>query len=205
MVDAVRLYIEGGGNDNSTRSRIRQGFGEFLDPLRNMARTRRLGWHLVACGGRDQAFKDFHNAIEQYQSSLVILLVDSEELLTAPLWKHLEARDKWNVSGYDDDSCHLMVPCVEAWLVSDAACLERYYGQHFNSNQLPKNQNIETVEKIVIQETLDTATRRTQKGTYRKIEHCAALLGQLDRDKVQTRAPHCKRLFDKIGAWIDAH
>lgn len=41
--------------------------------------------------------------------------------------------------GAEDHSLHLMVQCMEAWLVADPDCLKAYYGRGFNERRLPES------------------------------------------------------------------
>ena len=41
---------------------------------------------------------------------------------------HLQARDKWDMTGVDAQSVHLMVQTMESWIVADADALSRHYG-----------------------------------------------------------------------------
>jgi hypothetical protein len=131
---------------------------------------------------------------------LNILLVDSENPVTATPAKHLEDRDRWDVSGIADESCHLMVQTVEAWLIADPEALARFYGQGFHRNALPKHENVEEIGKDQLVKRLDQATKKTQKGRYHKILHCSLLLAILDQRRVRSRARHCDLLFKTLEA-----
>ncbi len=97
----VRLFVEGGGNDNPLLKRAcREGFSKFLVTAGFAGRMPRI----VACGSRNDAFDSFRTACHQGLPS--ILLVDSEEPLRHEFpVKHLSLRDSWE---FDDrmDSAH---------------------------------------------------------------------------------------------------
>jgi Domain of unknown function (DUF4276) len=95
-----------------------------------------------------------------------------------------------------------MVCTVEAWLAADPEALAAYYGQGFRRNALPAQADVETVEKDALMSALNRATERTQKGRYRKIEHCSDLLKRLDSARVRSRARHCDLLFKTLEAHI---
>ncbi len=95
-----------------------------------------------------------------------------------------------------------MVCTVEAWLVADPDALAGYYGQGFRRNVLPKRDDVEAVPKEQLYQSLDRATAETQKGKYKKIQHCADLLGRLNRDRVRQRAGHCDLLFKTLESQI---
>jgi hypothetical protein len=95
MVSEIRIYVEGGGDGSESKAAIRQGFGQFLDPLRQLARSRRIRWQVVACGGRNSAFDDFKTALGSHEDAFNLLLVDSEAPVSQPPWDHLLVRDGW--------------------------------------------------------------------------------------------------------------
>jgi hypothetical protein len=66
MVNEIRIYMEGGGNDVHTKKLLRQGFNGFLTDLVAIARSRRIGWQIIPCGPRHQAFGDFLTALETH-------------------------------------------------------------------------------------------------------------------------------------------
>lgn len=198
----VRIYLEGGGDGGATKRLIRAGFSEFLGPLRDLARARRIEWNIIACGPRNAAFEDFKTALRTHPDAFNVLLVDSEDRVNQPRWEHLRQRDRWQAPYLPEDHCHFMVCTIEAWLAADPEALAAYYGQGFRRNALPAQADVETVEKETLMSALNRATERTQKGRYRKIEHCSDLLKRLDSDRVRARARHCDLLFKILEARI---
>lgn len=198
----IRIYVEGGGRDNLSKRQIRTGFDEFLAPVRDLARRRRIEWKVIPCGPRNAAFENFKLALRTHPNAFNILLVDSEDKVTQLRWEHLRRRDGWQVPDLPEDHCHFMVCTIEAWLAADAEALAAYYGQGFRRNALPSQTDVETVEKDALMTALNRATERTQKGRYRKIEHCSDLLKRLDPDRVRSRARHCDLLFKTLEAQI---
>lgn len=77
-MNEIRIYVEGGGDQSDGRSAIRLGFNQFLTPLRELARQRRLKWHVIACGARNAAFENFQTALKQHREAFNVLLVDAE-------------------------------------------------------------------------------------------------------------------------------
>lgn len=195
MVKEIRIYVEGGGNDNPSRRLIRAGFSQFLDPLRQLARERGVRWEVIPCGPRPTALEKFRTAVKVHPDALVVLLVDAETRVEGTPRDHLRRKDNWNVTGLPDEQLHLMVQVVEAWLVADLDTLASYYGKGFLRNVLPKQQDVEAIPKDQLEKALDRATKKTQKRRYRKIAHCADLLALIDCHKVRQRAKHCDRLF----------
>ena len=204
MVKEVRLYIEGGGDSQKTKSLIRQGFSQFFKKLVNEAKTKKIKWNITICGTRNHAFRDFENALKSHPDAFNILLVDAEAPVTknSP-WEHLKFRDNWDKpAGVDDDNCHLMVQTMEAWFIADIETLRKFYGQGFKVSGIPKNANIESIAKDNLEPTLKTATANTTKGEYHKIKHAYKLLELLDVDKVSQASPYCDRLFNTLRSRI---
>jgi hypothetical protein len=195
VVKGVWIYVEGGGAGKGSKDgkiAIRQGFSRFFGDGRV---------HVVPCGARDQAYKDFKRALETNPERTSFLLVDSEESVSATPWQHLlrQSGDQWEKpSRATDEQCHLMVRMVEAWLVADPDTLASFYGKAFLRKALPSNVDIEAVSKADVMKALDHATSPTQKGKYHKIAHCSKLLAQIDKEQVRLRAKHCDRLLKTL-------
>ncbi len=200
-MSSIAIYMEGGGKKRAnSRAMLRTGMDAFLAEIKNAYRAKEWHWKLVACGGRDEAYKGFRNG----DADIVVLLVDSEEPVgksTKPT-DHLIARDKWNLHNANDDHIHLMVQSMEAWIVADPDALAAYYGQGFQKNALPRRQNLEKVNKDDIGDSLDRATQKTQKGKYHKIQHARHLLQRINPAIARKRCPHCNRLFRTLPKLI---
>ena len=204
-MNGVAIYMEGGGDGKSAKAAIRQGMDALLRPLKDAARVKALHWKLVPCGGRDEAFRRFRDAVNHGDSVIAVLLVDSEGPVNRAPRSHLQSRDGWDDMGFaGEDTIHLMVQVMETWIVADPDALSTYYGQNFNGNVLPRAENLEQVSKADVTRTLNRATEQTTKGCYHKIRHASNLLKRIDVERVKKRCPHCARLFDKLGPMIDA-
>ena len=59
---SIALYVEGGGDSEAQKSRLRDGFDELLLPQKSAARARKIRWKTVLCGGRNATFDAFANA-----------------------------------------------------------------------------------------------------------------------------------------------
>ncbi len=204
---AVTLYVEGGGDAKSLRTACRQGFSTFLAKAGVMTAELRI----VACGGRASAYKDFRKAIAAGNPAM--LLVDSEEPVSQAYqqgepegwlpWQHLAQRvgDRWQKP---DDArelhCHLMVQCMESWLVADRDTLERFFGPSFKGNQLPDaNVPIESVIKTKLYDGLKSATQsRKIRAPYGKGRHSFRILAQINPEKVQAASPWARRFVDEM-------
>lgn len=193
----IRIYVEGGGDANS-KARMREAFSKFLAESRDAARQRRSRWSIILCGSRDDTFKAFQSGVKNYPGARVFLLVDAEQAVTGTPREHLSARDPWELSSAADDQCHLMAQVMESWFLADPDALERFYGQGFTARQIPKRPNVEEVPKTEVMSALDTASRSTARGKYRKIQHGPRILESLDPRHVRARAPHCDLLFKTL-------
>lgn len=102
----------------------------------------------------------------------------------------------------DAECIHLMVQCMEAWIVADPEALAAFYDQYFKANALPARQNLEEEPKQDLYDKLDKATadKRLIKGRYGKIRHASELLKRIDPAKVAMRCPR----FATFTRWLDA-
>jgi len=209
-VKAIAIYAEGGGDHPGPELRV--GFDTLLRAQKEAARARKLRWRMVLCGGRKATCDAFLDAVRTELEVVNVLLVDSEGPVAAETGderndaavrcQHLRTRDGWNLDGVDAQRIHLMVQCMEAWIVADPEALTSFYGQHFNANALPARQNLEEEPKQDLYDKLDRATgnRRLTKGRYGKIRHASELLKRIDPAKVAVRCPR----FATFTRWLDA-
>ena len=200
----IVIFMEGGGTSRGSKAALRQGMDAFLAPLKSAARSKALRWELKACGRRNAAFREFHNALNAGEDAFVVLLVDAEAPVSMTPSQHLASRDGWKIDFSNEDAVHLMVQVMETWIIADADTLAAYYGQGFRSNALPRRQNLEDVSKSDVERALNLATEQTTKGRYQKIKHASDLLRRIDLNKVRQRCRHCERLFNTITEQIEA-
>jgi hypothetical protein len=204
MVREVRIYVEGGGSNERARTKLRRGLNRFLGSLCELARVKRIRWQVIPCGPRNLAFESYREALRIHAAAFNVLLVDSEAPVAKSSWKHLEGRDGWEIPDSSEEQCHLMVHCMESWLLADPAALAEFYGQGFRLKALPRTTDVEAVTKEKVAASLAHATKETQKGRYHKIRHGPDLLGRLDPDRVRQRAKHCERLFVTLESVLRA-
>lgn len=199
MVTEVRIYCEGGG-DGRAKELFREGLNSFLAKLKNEARVRKIRWTLIACGSKHQTYKDFRLALRTHSTAFNVLLVDSDgpKTIEQNPWLYL-GKDP---NGQNERHCHLMVQLMETWLIADVDTLQRYYGSEFKRSVVPADANVERIEKSRLVQALNSATSKTQKGKYHKIQHAPDILKILDTEKVCSAAPHCRRLFQTLSAII---
>ena len=193
MVSA-KLYVEGGGDSKMIKTACRRGYQKFIERAGATGNMPRI----VACGSRENAYNSFSTACAEEGSAM--LLVDSEEPVTAPgPWEHLKGRDNWDrPTSATDDQCHLMVQAMESWFLADMAALVSYYGQGFRRQVFPQNPNIEDVSKPDVNNSLDQATRDTQKGRYNKGKHSFEILEKLDPAKIRGASHYADRFLETL-------
>lgn len=209
-MSSIAIYVEGGGDYTDQKAELRAGFDALLKTCKDAARARKLHWKLVPCGGRKAAYDAFHSALRTEPAAINILLVDSEEAVAAETGDnqrdsgvrvaHLAGRDGWDLRASSPACIHLMVQCMEAWIVADPDALARFYGQRFARRILPARQNLEEERKQDVCSKLERATRSTQKGKYEKIKHASQLLQRIDTAKVAQRCPR----FATFTGWLTA-
>lgn len=193
----IRIYVEGGGRA-VTKGEIRRGFRGFLRGIDALAREKntRKSLVVIACGSRDSTFEAFSLAMKSNPYSFNVLLVDSDTTVKGTPRKHLLKQNRsWKLQGIADEQCHLMVQMMEAWIVADIEMLEKYYGQGFKRNSIPRTTDVEVIDKVQLMRALKSATRKTQKGEYSKTGHAPDLLERLDATKVRSAAKHCELFF----------
>ncbi len=190
----VRVYVEGGGDAGSTKAACREGFRRLFEKLNLDAMPK-----LVASGGRTKAFDNFSDALRSHLGEMILLLVDSETVVKTAVWAHLNARDGWNrPAKASEEQAHLMVRCMEAWLLADKEALQAFYARGFAVNALPGARDVESIPKGVVMSSLRRASKRSQKGEYHKTRHAYALLQLVDPAKVRSASRHAARFFDVL-------
>ena len=112
---------------------------------------------------------------------------------------HLRQRDGWDLSAMSAERVHLMVRCMEAWIVADPDALAVYYGQGFSLTVVPARLNLEEGPKPDVNDKLARATRGTQKGEYGKMTHASQLLQRIDPARVAQRCPR----FASLTRWLE--
>ena len=201
----VRIYVEGGpkGTNADALRRFRSGFKQHLarlDPLLNAL-------EVSPCGSTDETIRDCARAVRENRSDCIVaLLVDSDTAVTAESpAKHLEAKlNSANVPQNARENIFLMVQCMEAWLVTDAAALEKCFGSKLRTDALPKNPDIEAVSKRDVFAALDDAVKSTPAERYHKVKHGAKILANLNPDRVGDRSRHAKSLHVFLRSSIQA-
>ncbi len=153
---------------------------------------------VIASGSRANAFSDFCAALKQHPQEFVVLLVDSESEVSTLPWEHLKNRtgDQWQrPANASDDQVQLMVQVMESWFLADHEALAGFYGPSFLRSALPRQHNIEKIDKDTVFGKLRHASRSTQKGEYHKTRHGFGLLERIDPALVRAASTHADRLL----------
>ena len=194
----VTVFVEGGGRGISLIA-CRRGFQELLQKVAGET----LELRVTVCGSRSNTFRDFKNALGNSDVGLALLLVDSE----APVaegrngWEHLSAlqADQWTrPDGATLDSAHLMVQCMETWLLADMKALQQHFGPAFRVSSLPKARNLEAISPKNVLDHLKRAAEPTPKNDYHKTRDGFPLLLLIDPKEIRARSLHAERFFQKL-------
>lgn len=192
MVTEIRIYFEGD-------FRLRPSFSQFLETIRNIARSRRMKFRPIAGGGN--AISDYAKAVLNHSDSINVLLIDSDHLDDGTLIEKLRNnRRDWpfHSGSIEEENVHFMVQVMESWFLADRTALRSYFGSSFLERRLPQNPDIEAIPKDDVLNGLRNSSRPTTKGTYHKTKHAPDLLARIDPTKVQIASPSCKGLFDAL-------
>ena len=202
----ITIYVEGGGEKKDAKhlkTACRRGFQKFFEKAGLAGQMPKV----VACGSREQTFRSFQIAVNSAEDDILpLLLVDSEDPVTTTqgAWAHLAKRDSWRQpQGTTGEQAHLMVQCMESWVLADPQRLVGYFGTGFQSNALSKRADIENIPKSDVFSQLASATRNSQKQAYNKGQHSFTLLAEIDPRKVIACSSFAKRLINILSAQSD--
>ncbi len=179
---------------------------EFLASVVEAARKTRTRWRIIPCGGREQAYGAFVDAINHEPEVYNVLLVDSEVPVPTDVTPHaLSERDAAAKlpKGIDEGQLQWMVACMEAWFLADPEGLVRHFGNTLDTRKLPRATLAESRTKQQINRALKMATSPTPAGEYRKIRDGAALLATINPVTVRSHCRWCDRLFTVLHTAID--
>jgi hypothetical protein len=191
----VKLFVEGGGKQNiSLKSKCREGFNRFLSKAGLPGQMPRI----IASGSREDAYSDFCTALDQQESAF--LLIDSEGPVQEGdgAWRFLKKQDNWErPTAAKEEHCHLMVQCMETWLIADVEVLEDFFGKGFRANALPKRLPIEEISTQDVLDGLKQATQGSKKGKYDK-KHAFDILAEIQPDRVTQKSARAKSFIDRL-------
>ncbi|MCL2824713.1 MAG: DUF4276 family protein [Polyangiaceae bacterium] len=200
----IRIFVEGGGpNAKRGQDALRKGFNGLLSAQKAAACQKKIEWNIACCGGRQAAYDAFILAIGRKDpDDLVVLLVDSEGAVkdTAAQGRvgHLRQRDNWQFRGVDANAVHLMIQCMESWIVADPDEVEKFFGADFHRKHLPKRLDLDNEPKADVARSLELATQGTHKK-YHKIKTACLLLERIRPDVVAKRCAS----FKQFTQWLN--
>ena len=212
---SVTVYVEGGGDRAQLQAQCRKGFQELLEKAKFGDRLPRV----VACGARNDAFRDFKTAlrkrVEREDDEYPILLVDSEypvaddnqpDANPSGAWRHHSGPpDHWTrPSCAEDDQAQLMVTTMETWLLADKQTLIAYFfptsmnGNAMNASALLPDSDLESRRKKKLSDALRNATQSSSEDRYRKGKHSFDLLGRIRPKELKSKLPHFRRFVETL-------
>lgn len=198
------IYIEGGAsgpNSKNLRIQCQQAFRNLLDRMGMKGKKLRL----KACGGRNAVYADFCTAHRTSHGGYVAMWIDSEEPMAdiEKAWKHLA--EVTTVGAWKkpadamDDQVLFMTTCMETWVVADRAALREHYKQNLNENSLPNINGLESQERHVVQQALETATKDC-KNAYAKGKRSFEIFEKLDPTVLRHHLPSFERVARILNA-----
>jgi hypothetical protein len=196
------VYAEGGARGAGAAD-LRRGFKALFDKLGLKHNPK-----VVACGSRQQAYERFKLALEQGDSAL--LLVDSEapvhpdampgdDLTDWEPWIHLRQQDNWKrPPTATQRQAHLMVQCMESWLLCDPQALAQWFGAGYVQPPVHAP-GVEALSAHDAFQRLRDATRHCgRQKQYDKGWHSFEALARVRPEHIEARSLWAKRFFDVV-------
>jgi len=205
-------------------SALREGFRSFFKEVVNAAREQRIGIKFIAT--ESTPLKDFCIALREREDEQdIFLLMDSDVSLSEiePLSENYEdifrtlIRRKITSGGFWQNNLStviaegdlqkrlgLMVPVMEAWIIADVDSLAEYYGRDFHRSAIPNTEDVESIQKQRVLDSLKRATRNTRKRGYHKTRHAPEILKIIKRDVVCAKSRGCKRFFHILRETLES-
>jgi hypothetical protein len=197
----VTVLVEGGGDDNSLKSRAAAGLRKLIEKLGLKNRPA-----IEFLGGRDEVYKRFCREVDRpREPRLYLLLVDSEEEVPYatndhPRWHHLASRDKWQrpSANVTDAHLHFMVTAMETWIVADKNAIRDRFPADYR-DVISDGTRFESLSKSTVLDLLQRATNRNEReGRYKKGVISFELLARVNPDTLRKNCPHAHRFFEEL-------
>jgi hypothetical protein len=189
----VKIYVEGSGDTRADQQPLRDAFRKLAERADFTGRMPTF----IGCGGRQEAFNVFaYNFSNPEPDTAYLLLVDSEDPVTANPWEHLRTRvgDGWKrPKNAKDDDVHFMATCMETWLIADIDNLKNYFGKHFNEKVLPPLNDPESRVRNTQKEALEKASKDC-KTKFKKGSISFEILQTTSIEKLKNLSYFCRFL-----------
>ncbi|HQY01077.1 MAG TPA: DUF4276 family protein [Flavobacteriales bacterium] len=207
----VVVYVEGAAPGKAARAQAREAFKELMGKC-GCAKNK---FRFEPCGSRKPAYDDFvHSLSTNRANTYSMLLVDSEDAVSAAHtkapdggWQHLQQREPWGQrpQGCADDQCQLMATCMETWIMSDQATLNRLFRDCLRAGRLMAIHQLENQHRHRVHDALVEATEhcRRNKG-FRKGERSFEVVAELEPLALR-QLPHFVKFETALKAAIVAH
>jgi hypothetical protein len=218
-MNEIVVFVEGGGHSATLQAELRVGFDALFRSEKTKASEKRASLRFICCGGRQEAYDAFIDSLNRRQKKVSALLVDSETSIVPASAEsaadakirveHLRQKsgsdgrdqgDGWPLFNVEPERVHLMVQCMEAWIVADPEALASMYKQKFHAQKLPARRNLEDESKADVYKKLNEAT----EGQYTKIKDASKLLASIKPEKVASRCPRFRIFREWLSEVIDA-
>jgi hypothetical protein len=184
-----RVFMEG-GNAQSRVPRQEQR----LDAQRLFTAIHNTNAHIEVVLGtdRDRAIKAFVVQSTE-EGTRNLLLVDSEDpVLEDGALDHLRSQGKTIPVSADPADVHLMIQCMETWLVADPHGARRVVGA-LDPTKAARHTDLESMSVSDVIQNL----KRASGGGYRKVDGLRAF-GRLDPTVVSKRCPSAAVFFERL-------
>jgi uncharacterized protein DUF4276 len=192
----VTIFLEGGGD---AAIECRKGFAKLFQ---NAGLKRPHSPSLIACGSRNEAYRQFCNRWPGRDGEVLLLLVDSESQVNGAKWEHVAQRagDHWKTpASVTEDHLWFMMQCMATWIVADRNTLARVFGDCLIANALPPLTDLERRSKADVQTRLQQATARCDRDRkYEKGRRPYQLVEKLDPETLADNLPHFKSLISHL-------
>ncbi|HET6383829.1 MAG TPA: DUF4276 family protein [Armatimonadota bacterium] len=189
----VTIFLEGGGG---SAIECRRAFAKLFQD----AGLRRPNFPaIIACGSRNEAYKQFCNEWQVRSDRSLLLLVDSETRVNGTKWDHVARRpgDQWkSPTGATEDHLWFMMQCMETWVAADRVTLSTVFRDCLTENALPPLVDLEKRSKDDVQTRLQRATARCPRDRkYEKGRRSYQVVEQLKSDALSANLPHFQSLI----------
>jgi len=186
VANRFAIIVEGGG-------RTREGRRKLRASMRSLIGTRH---DIVPGGGTPECIGKLRDELSKGRQA--VILIDSGQPTTPPgtvsPWKAVGHQPP---AGARDEHCHLMVTCMEAWILADRTPVRTKYGQQLQESKLPNDPVCRTENEL--EAALKSATDKCSGNKFEK-RHTFELLAACDPALIRRQCPWAERFFNAIGA-----